>query len=88
MYPIVTVYTDTPCLVWSKLIRDPRYPTNNMIAVTATTQSNVIPTKGSLQKKKPKKSLEFSKLSGPPPPSPPPKVWKLSKILGFFQVAQ
>ena len=39
------------------------------------------------KKKKPKKSLEFSKLSGPPPP-PPPKVWKVPKILGFFQVAQ
>ena len=28
--------------------------------------------------------MEFSKLSGPPPP----KVWKVPKILGFFQVAQ
>ena len=37
--------------------------------------------KGSLQKKKPKKSLEFSKLSG----TPPPKVWKVPKILGFFK---
>ena len=38
---------------------------------------------GKPSKKKTQKSLEFSKLSGPPP-----RVWKFTKILGFFQGAQ